>query len=81
MRARLTQVKAEADGLKKAGAEDMGARQRDIPVLRESANRWTDNLFVLKKQMVEKFNVRAPSGDRAHAPRERGGACPTLTRV
>eukprot|EP00966_Prymnesium_polylepis_P158459 3663033-Prymnesium_polylepis.2 len=41
MRARLQQVKAESEALKKAGAADLSARQKDVPVLRDAVNRWT----------------------------------------
>ena len=45
---------AEAERLRKSGAQDLRKRRADCLVLKESANRWTDNLFELRKQLVER---------------------------
>ncbi|KAL1523110.1 hypothetical protein AB1Y20_018067 [Prymnesium parvum] len=64
MRDRLKQTKLEVERMRKAGAADLAARRKDIPVLREAANRWTDNLFVIKKHMVDKFNMDPKQVDK-----------------
>jgi hypothetical protein len=53
VRARETERRAEAETLRKAAGQNMHARKRDLGVLRDAANRWTDNLFELKKHCVE----------------------------
>jgi len=64
MKSRLQKVKAETDDCKKAGALDLGARQRDLPILKEAANRWTDNLFVIKKQLVDRYGMEPKQVDK-----------------
>ena len=48
---------AEKERLLKASSSNMAVRAKDLPVLRDSANRWTDNLFELDKYMQEKFGM------------------------
>ena len=43
----------EAELAKKTGAQNLALRRKDIPTLRDAANRWTDNCFELHKYMVE----------------------------
>lgn len=48
---------AEKERLLKASSSNMSVRAKDLPVLRDSANRWTDNLFELDKYMQEKCGM------------------------
>jgi len=57
LRAELEASKAELESLKSADAMDAHARKADVPILREAANRWTDNIFEIRKQLVRKFNM------------------------
>ena len=48
---------AEKDRLLKSSGSNMTLRKKDLPVLRDAANRWTDNLFELDKFMQEKCGM------------------------
>jgi outer membrane murein-binding lipoprotein Lpp len=64
LRARRDEVRAETQRLESASSQDLRARRKDIPVLRDSANRWTDNLFEIRKQLTEKFGMEGKSVDQ-----------------
>ena len=48
---------AEKERLLKASGSNMALRKKDLSVLRDSANRWTDNLFELDKFLQEKCGM------------------------
>lgn len=54
LKAREQAAKAEADRLRKSAGTNLHARKKDLGLLRDAANRWTDNLFELRKHLVEK---------------------------
>ena len=43
--------------MSKAGEQDWAARKADLPVLLESANRWTDNVWTAQKYLTDKFGM------------------------
>jgi len=55
--ASIKATEAEAQGdleqLKKSASQNMHARKKDIAVLKEAANRWTDSLFQIKSKLVD----------------------------
>lgn len=53
----------EMDRLKMSGAQNMTLRKKDLPTMRDAANRWTDNCFELRKFMVESMNVEPNVAD------------------
>ena len=55
---------AEKDRMIKSSGSNMALRQKDLGVLRDAANRWTDNCFELKKCLVEKFNMDPAQVDK-----------------
>ena len=61
--------KREADAgqemtrVKKSGSQNMALRRKDVPILRDAANRWTDNSFELRKYMVEQCNCDPAQAD------------------
>jgi len=57
LRGRQKAASEELTKLTKQGADDWGARKADLAVLFEGANRWTDNLFTLKKYMTDKHGM------------------------
>ena len=62
-------VKAELERLKAASSNDVHARKRDIAVLRDAANRWTDNIFTCRKKMSEIAGVDEKDIDKGfHVP-------------
>ena len=44
---------AQIEELRKSSGQNLHLRKKDIQTLRDAANRWTDNLFELKKHCVE----------------------------
>lgn len=44
--------KSELEREKKSASQNMHARKKDVGVLKEAANRWTDILFSLKSELV-----------------------------
>ena len=54
---------AEMDRAKKAGAQNMALRKKDLPTLRDAANRWTDNSFELRKYLVDKCSMDPKQAD------------------
>ena len=60
----IATAKGEMERVKKAGAQNMGLRKKDIPQLRDAANRWTDNCFEVRKKFIEKFNMDAKEVDK-----------------
>ena len=48
---------AEAEQLKKQAAQNLHVRKKDIPVLKEAANRWTDNLFMMRQHCIDKCGM------------------------
>ena len=54
---------AEMERVKKSGAQNMALRKKDLPALRDAANRWTDNAFELRKYLVEKCNCDPKQAD------------------
>ena len=101
----LGRAQTEVESSKKAGALNLGARQKDLPILKEAANRWTvawlkraslcdqcrapgstpstralgstDNLFVIKKQLVDKYGME-PKQARALRVRRSAAVCSAL---
>jgi len=59
LRGRQKAASDELAKLAKHGAENWSARKGDLTVLLEGANRWTDNLFTLKKYMTEKHGMES----------------------
>lgn len=57
MRERQQALRAEIEAAQKAAGQDLHARQKDIGVLRDAANMWTNNLFEVRKQLIEKWNM------------------------
>jgi hypothetical protein len=55
---------AEKERALKSSGQNMALRRKDVPLLRDAANRWTDNLFELKKYLVEKFNCEPEALDK-----------------
>lgn len=47
-----TETRTAIEREKKASSENMHARKRDIGTLKDAANRWTDNLFQIKSNLV-----------------------------
>ena len=68
LRARQKAAGDELTKLAKHGADDWGARKADLTVLLEGANRWTDNLFTLKKYMTDKHGMESKQASRSVAP-------------
>ena len=64
LRAKRSDVRAELQRLEAAKTTDLHARRKDIPVLRDSANRWTDNLFEVRKQLINKFGMEPKAIDQ-----------------
>lgn len=64
----LKQDEARLDGQLKAaemaGVLDLRQRIRDVPALKEAANRWTDNLFEVRKKCIELFQMDAKTVDK-----------------
>ena len=60
---READAKGEMERVKKAGAQNMGLRKKDLPQLRDAANRWTDNCFELRKYLLEKHNMEPSKAD------------------
>lgn len=54
----------ETERLKKDGASNLALRRKDLPALREAANRWTDNCFETRKYLVEKCNCEPAQADK-----------------
>ena len=52
IRAAETETKASMEREKKAMSQNMHARKKDISVMRDAANRWTDGLFQIKSVLV-----------------------------
>ena len=48
-----TEARENIEKEKKKSGQNMHARKRDLKVLKEAANRWTDNLFMIKSKLVE----------------------------
>lgn len=48
------ETRADIEREKKAASQNMHARKKDIGTLKDAANRWTDNLFMLKSTCVER---------------------------
>lgn len=57
----LKQDEARLDGELKAaetaGALNLQQRLQDVPVLKEAANRWTDNVFEVRKRFIDEFQM------------------------
>lgn len=60
---REAEAAAEMERLKKAGANNMALRRKDLPMLRDAANRWTDNSFEVHKYLVEKCGMERKQAD------------------
>ena len=41
----------------RSSGSNMALRQKDLSVLRDAANRWTDNSFELRKYLIDKHNM------------------------
>ncbi len=65
-----------------ADALNLNARQKDISVLRDAANRWTDNCCEIRTQIVTNFGLDTKevgnAAPLAHAPSLRTARVPTL---
>ena len=53
IKAAETEARENIEKEKKKSGQNMHARKRDLKVLKEAANRWTDNLFMIKSKLVE----------------------------
>ena len=62
-RKREADAQQEMTRVKKSGAQNMALRRKDVPILRDAANRWTDNSFELRKYMVEQCNCEPAQAD------------------
>jgi len=49
---REAEANAELERLRKSSDKNMALRRKDLPVLKDAANRWTDNLFQLRSHLV-----------------------------
>ena len=52
--ARRSARAAPCDGWRSRAVRTAALRSKDIPTLRDAANRWTDNCFELRKYCIEK---------------------------
>jgi len=59
MHSEMASIHSELEAIRKASTMDVHARKRDIPTLKEAANRWTDNVFEVRSQIVQKFGLTA----------------------
>ena len=57
LRERRRAVQREEQALEAEKAIDLHARKKDVVVLRDAANRWTDNIHEIKKVCVDKFGM------------------------
>lgn len=64
LREREAAAQAETERLRKSGAQDLRKRKADVGVLRDAANRWTDNLFELKKRLVDDHGMDGKELDK-----------------
>ena len=53
----------EAEQLRKQSAQNMHVRKKDLATLRDAANRWTDNAFMIRKHCIEKCGMDAAGAD------------------
>eukprot|EP00962_Isochrysis_galbana_P023419 scaffold7079_cov128-Isochrysis_galbana.AAC.1 len=64
----LKQDEARLDGQLKAadmaGVLDLRQRIRDVPALKEAANRWTDNVFEVRKKFIDLFQMEPKAVDK-----------------
>ena len=63
--AQKTAVDEQLKRLVASSALDMHARKRDIAVLKDAANRWTDNIFQVRRECVDKFGLEARAFDQS----------------
>ena len=49
--------------LRKQSAQNMHVRKKDLATLRDAANRWTDNAFMIRKHFIEKCGMDAAGAD------------------
>ena len=61
---READAKAEKERLLKSSGQNMALRKKDLPVLKDAANRWTDNLFELRKYLCNKFGMDESEMDK-----------------
>lgn len=61
---RESDARTARDQLLKASGQNLGLRKKDLPVLRDAANRWTDNLFELRKYLVNKYGQEEAAMDK-----------------
>jgi hypothetical protein len=54
---------AEIEQLRKSSGQNLHLRKKDIETLRDAANRWTDNLFELRKHCVENCGLEPKTVD------------------
>jgi|TARA_B100000524_G_scaffold346740_1_gene247431 hypothetical protein len=54
----------ERNHLKNASMLDLHARKADIPVLKEAANRWTDNVFESRKRIMDMTGIDGKEIDK-----------------
>jgi len=57
-------LQSELASLKDSDAKDVHSRQADIPVLKDAANRWTDNIFVVRKRLLDSFGMNGDDLDK-----------------
>jgi len=60
-----SEKRAEIERLRKASGSNLHLRKKDLPVLKDAANRWTDNLFQLRKHLVENCSMEPRAVDES----------------
>ena len=53
IKATEAQTRESIEREKQSASQNMHARKRDLAVLKEAANRWTDNLFMIKSKLID----------------------------
>eukprot|EP00308_Calcidiscus_leptoporus_P013239 CAMPEP_0119363820 /NCGR_PEP_ID=MMETSP1334-20130426/10741_1 /TAXON_ID=127549 /ORGANISM="Calcidiscus leptoporus, Strain RCC1130" /LENGTH=208 /DNA_ID=CAMNT_0007379367 /DNA_START=16 /DNA_END=642 /DNA_ORIENTATION=- len=64
LRSELEATKTQVQTMRSASALDLHARKADIPKLRDAANRWTDNIFEARKQVINRFGLNGADVDK-----------------
>ena len=89
LRERHAGVQQQLQRRENAGASDLHARRKDIGVLRDAANRWTDNCCEIRSQIINNFGLDAKEvgeaartrSSAAHARRAPGERAPGFSTL